>query len=127
MPFAKIYFQEGQYTEAQLDGVSEAVHDSLTEVLSVPDDHFFQVLLELPKSRYRHTKSFSGINYTDAMLTLEILFISGRDSEARRRLLKTLNKRIVEATGISPNDVFINLTESSADNFSFGRGEAQRA
>jgi len=42
-------------------------------------------------------------------------------------LLKELNARIVAGAGISPDDVMIQLSEGPGENFSFGRGEAQRA
>jgi hypothetical protein len=41
--------------------------------------------------------------------------------------LKDVNTRVAAAAGVSPDDVLITLYESPGENFSFGRGEAQRA
>jgi Tautomerase enzyme len=58
---------------------------------------------------------------------LEITFIAGRPKETRLALLKELNERVVDATGISPDDLMILLYELPGENISFGRGLAQRA
>src|SRR5215217_1175874 len=127
MPLAKIYVNEGQYDEARLTKISEAVQAALRGTLSVPPDDFFQLIFEMPRNRYLHTASFVGMEYTDDLVTLEILFVSGRSRETRLALLNDLDTRIAAAAGISPDDVFINLVEAPGENISFGQGEAQRA
>jgi hypothetical protein len=67
------------------------------------------------------------MNYSDDFIVLEIAFITGRPRETRLALLKELNARIVAGAGISPDDLLIQLSEGPGENFSFGRGEAQRA
>jgi hypothetical protein len=114
MPLAKIYVNEGQYDEARLTKISEAVQAALRGTLSVPPDDFFQLIFEMPRNRYLHTASFVGMEYTDDLVTLEILFVSGRSRETRLALLNDLDTRIAAAAGISPDDVFINLVEAPA-------------
>src|ERR671914_679683 len=127
MPLAKIYVNEGQYDEARLTKISDAVQAALRSTLSVPPDDFFQLIFEMPRNHYLHTASFVGMQYTDDLVTLEILFVSGRSRETRLALLKDLDTRIAAAASISPDDVFINLVEVPGENISFGQGEAQRA
>ena len=127
MPLAKIYVNEGHYDEAHLTKISEAVQAALRGTLGVPPDDFFQLIFEMPRNRYLHTASFVGMEYTDGLVTLEILFVSGRSRETRLALLKDLDTRIAAAAGISPDDVFIILVEAPGENISFGQGEAQRA
>jgi hypothetical protein len=93
----------------------------------MPPDDFFQLIFQMPRNRYLHTASFVGMEYTDDLVTLEILFVSGRSREKRLALLKDLDTRIAATAGISPDDVFINLLETPGENISFGQGEAQRA
>ena len=126
MPLAKIYVLEGQYDERRLSKVSAAVQDALISILKIPEDDFFQIIHELPRNRFLHTPSFLGMNYSDDFILLEIAFISGRPKETRLALLKELNERIASGAGISPDDVMIQLSESPRENFSFGRGLAQR-
>jgi hypothetical protein len=67
------------------------------------------------------------MKYSDDLIVLELAFISGRPKETRLALLKELNEQIVAAARISPDDLIIQLTEGPGENFSFGRGLAQRA
>ena len=127
MPLAKIYVLEGRYDEPRLSKVSGAVQDALISVLKIPPDDFFQIIHELPRNRFLHTRSFLGMNYSDDLILLEIAFIAGRPKETRLVLLKELNERIVAGAGISPDDLMIQLSEYPGENFSFGQGLAQRA
>jgi hypothetical protein len=127
MPLAKIHVLEGRYDERRLSNVSQAVQDALISVLKIPPDDFFQIIHVLPRNRFLHTPSFLGMKYSDDLIVLEIAFIAGRPKETRLALLKELNARIVAGAGISPDDLMIQLTEEPGENFSFGRGLAQRA
>ena len=127
MPLAKIHVLEGRYDERRLSNVSKAVQDALISILKIPSDDFFQIIHELPRNRYLHTLAFMGMNYTDDFILLELAFISGRPIETRLALLKELNARIVAGAGISADDLMVQLTEAPGENFSFGRGLAQRA
>ena len=127
MPLAKIHVLEGQYDEPRLGKLSQAVQQALIAVLKIPPDDFFQIIHELPRKRFLHTPSFLGLKYSDDFIVLELAFIAGRPKETRLALLKELNERIVAGTGISPDDLMIQLVEAPGENFSFGQGLAQRA
>jgi len=127
MPLAKIHVLEGQYDEPRLGKLSQSVQEALISVLKIPPDDFFQIIHELPRRRFLHTPSFLGLQYSDDFIVLELAFIAGRPRETRLALLKELNARIVAGTGISPDDLMIQLVEAPGENFSFGQGLAQRA
>src|SRR3954452_3764307 len=127
MPLAKLHVLEGQYDEVRLGKVSSAVQNGLVSALGIPPEEFFQIIHILPKSQFRHTPSFLGLNYSDDLIVLEITFISGRPKEKRLGLLKALNDAVVSAARSSPDDLLITLYETAGENISFGRGLAQRA
>ncbi len=127
MPLAKIHVLEGRYDERRLGNVSKAVQEALISALRIPRDDFFQIIHVLPRDRFLHTPSFLGLKYSDDFIVLELAFISGRPKETRLALLKELNARVVAGAGISPDDLMILLVEGPGENFSFGRGLAQRA
>ena len=127
MPLAKIHVLEGRYDERRLGKLSQAVQEALIGVLKIPPDDFFQIIHILPRGQFLHTPSFLGLKYSDALILLEIAFISGRPKEKRLGLLKALNDGVVAAAGISPDDLLITLYEAPGENISFGRGLAQRA
>ena len=127
MPIATIHLLAGRYDERRIGNVSKAIQDSLIRVLKIPADDFFQIIHELPRNRFLHTPSFLGMKYSDDFILLELAFISGRPKETRLALLKELNAQIVAGAGISADDLMVQLTEAHGENFSFGRGLAQRA
>ena len=127
MPLAKIHVLEGRYDERRLRDVSKAIQDALINILKIPPDDFCQIIHVLPCGRYLYTPSFLGMKYSDDFIVLELALISGRPKETRLALLKELNARIVADSGISPDDLMIQLSEGPGENFSFGQGLAQRA
>jgi len=127
LPLAKLHVLEGQHDETRLGKVSSAVQNGLISALGIPPEDFFQIIHVLPRSQFRHTPAFLGLNYSDDLIVLEITFISGRPREKRLGLLKALNDAVVSAAGISPDDLLITLYETPGENISFGRGLAQRA
>lgn len=127
MPVAEFHFREGQYTEDQIKAMSNAVQQSLIEVLKIPSDDFFQLIFEMPEGRFLHTRSFLGLNYSKDLIVLRVTFIQGRPREVIAALHKELNSRIVAATGIAPDDLMTLFCELPGENGSFGRGESQRA
>ena len=127
MPLAKIHVLEGRYDEQRLSQLSRAVQESLIAVLKIPPEDFFQIIHELPRKRFLHTPAFLGLKYSDDFIVLELTFIAGRPKETRLALLKELNARIAAGTGISPDDLMIQLVEVPGENISFGQGLAQRA
>ena len=127
MPLAKIHVLEGRYDEDRLAMVSGAIQAALMNTLRVPPEDFYQLIFELPKKRFLHTPSFVGMHYTDDLIILELSFIAGRSRDMRLALLKDVNARVAAAADVSPDDLMIVLQEGPGENFSFGRGEAQRA
>jgi len=127
MPIAKIHILEGRYDKDRLDNVSRAVQDALINTLGIPPEDFYQLIFEFPRDRFRHTPSFVGMNYTDDLILLDVTFIEGRSKEKRLSLLEDLNQRVSGAAKLSPDDLVITIYEAPGENFSFGRGGAQRA
>jgi hypothetical protein len=127
MPLAKIHVLQGRYDNERLDKISHAIQAALMNTLGVPPEDFYQLIFEFPTKHFRHTPSFVGMNYSDDLIILDVTFIEGRPPETRLALLRDINSRIVAEAGISPDDLMITLYEAPGVNFSFGRGEAQRA
>src|SRR6266704_472599 len=127
MPVAKIHVLEGRYDEARLGRVSNAGQQGLINAVGILRDDGFQICHVLAPPKFRHPGSFLGLDYSAALILLEITFISGRPKEQRLGLLKALSDAVVTAAKISPDDLLITLYETPGENISFGRGLAQRA
>lgn len=126
MPLVKINLRRGR-TASDKDMIGAAVHAALVAQILVPTDDRYQLFLEFDPENFRHTAQFLGVTYSPRLLIIEITMIEGRDEETRKSLLSAITANLVAAEVVSPDDVFIVLTEISAANISFGRGLAQRA
>lgn len=127
MPVAKIHVHEGVFTDQRLGEIGEAVQAALEETLKIPAEDYYRVFHVLPEGRFVHTPAFLGLTYSREFILLEVTFIVSRPKEVRLALLRSLNQKVVEAVGISPDDLLINIYEIPGENISFGRGLAQRA
>ena len=127
MPTAEIHVHEGRYDEQRLTALGEAIQSALEAVLKVPPQDYYRVVHILPPHRFVHTPAFLGLKYSEDFILLKLTFIVGRPKETRLSLLEELNRRVVAATGISPDDLSILLYELPGENVSFGQGLAQRA
>lgn len=127
MPTAKIHVHAGRYNNEKLESLGKAIQGALEDILKIPPDDYFRIIHELPPGKFVHTPSFLGLKYSEDFLLLELTFIAGRPKDVRLSLLKELNRRIVDAIGISGDDLVIQLYELPGENISFGQGLAQRA
>jgi 4-oxalocrotonate tautomerase len=127
MPTAKIHVTEGRYDDQKLKRLATAIQGALEDVLKVPPDDYYRIIHELSPNRFVHTPSFLGLKYSEDLILLELTFIVGRSRDVKLALLKELNRRVVEAIGISKDDLMVMLYELPGENISFGQGLAQRA
>jgi 4-oxalocrotonate tautomerase len=58
---------------------------------------------------------------------IQITLASGRTVELKKALFKTIAEFLAKEQGFRKEDVFINLVETSRENWSFGNGIAQYA
>jgi hypothetical protein len=127
MPVAKIHVHEGAFTAERLGKLGLAVQAALEETLNIPAEDYYRIYHILPDDQFVHTPAFLGCTYSREFILLELTFMVSRPKEVRLSLLQALNSRIVEAIGISPDDLVVLLYEVAGENISFGRGLAQRA
>jgi hypothetical protein len=127
MPVAKIHVHEGAFDDNELSAIGLAVQSALEEVLSVPPADYFRITHVLPRGQFVHTPAFVGCTYSERLVLLELIFISGRPKEKRLALLAALNRLVVENVGLRPDDLVVLSYEMPGENLSFGHGLAQRA
>ncbi|MFD7443542.1 tautomerase family protein [Streptomyces sp. NPDC059909] len=60
-------------------------------------------------------------------MIITLLLGPHRPLEDKRAVTAAINRLVVEALGVSPDDMFIALLPVPNENFSFGRGELQLA
>lgn len=124
MPFVQVSLLKGR-SKATVKAVGDAIHRALVEEFGIPELDKFQVIRELEADQLVFPPSYLEIPHSENMVYIQITAKEGRTTEMKVRLYKKIASLIHQHTGISTDDVFIVLTENRAENWSFGRGEAQ--
>ncbi|MCB1790233.1 MAG: tautomerase family protein [Gammaproteobacteria bacterium] len=126
MPFVQITLKQGR-SEAALKTISDAIHASLVDVFRIPIDDRFQTLREVSDAHLVYPDTYMEIPHSDDIVFIHITAKEGRTSDMKKRLYKAIASSISQQTDVPIDDVFIVLVENKAENWSFGRGEAQLA
>ena len=126
MPFVRISLRQGtspEYRKALADGV----HRAMVETIAIPPDDRFQVITEYPLDGLLYDPQYLGVHRSDRMVLVQITLSFGRKPQQKRKLYKRIAEILAEAPGLLPQDLLINLVETSWENWSFGNGDAQYA
>ncbi|GGB11581.1 hypothetical protein GCM10011491_44340 [Brucella endophytica] len=128
MPVFNAHIPAGRYSSDQKRALADALNQSLVQGLGIPEDDRFVVLSEHgPDELFIHP-TFFGMERdpTNAMI-VTVMIGAHRPLDDKRKLTAAINRLVVEAVGISPDDIFVTLIPIPNENFSFGRGELQLA
>ncbi|HEY5751528.1 MAG TPA: tautomerase family protein [Chthoniobacterales bacterium] len=126
MPFVQISLLRGK-PAAYTTALSEAVHQALVEEFKIPAADKFQVIREVDPGDLVFPQEYFGIPHSPEIVYIQITAKEGRTVDIKQRLYARIASLIHTKTGLSQDDVFIVLTEVKAENWSFGRGQAQMA
>jgi 4-oxalocrotonate tautomerase len=124
MPLVRISLRQGtsqEYRKALADGV----HRAMVEAMAVPADDRFQVITEHPPDALIYDPQYLGVRRSDRIVLVQITLSFGRKPQQKRKLYKRMAEILAEAPGLPPQDLLINVVETSWENWSFGNGEAQ--
>lgn len=124
MPFVQISLIEGKSPE-HISAISESVHQALVEVFKIPEPDKFQVVHEVKSHQLIFPDNFFGIPHTENLVYIHITAKEGRTADIKQGLYARIAALIRERTDLSPDDVIIVLSDAKAENWSFGRGQAQ--
>ncbi|MBV8652954.1 MAG: tautomerase family protein [Alphaproteobacteria bacterium] len=87
--------------------LSQAIHSCVMEALAYPAEKRFHRFLALDDADFIYPADRSEY-YT----IIEISMFEGRSAEAKKLLIRRLNERIPELTGIRPQDIEITIFET---------------
>ena len=124
MPLVRISLRQGTSQEYR-KALAEGVHRAMVEAIAVPADDRFQVITEHPPDTLIYDPQYLGVHRSDRIVLVQITLSSGRKPQQKRKLYKRMAEILAEAPGLPPQDLVINLVETSWENWSFGNGEAQ--
>jgi phenylpyruvate tautomerase PptA (4-oxalocrotonate tautomerase family) len=126
MPFVKVNLRKGR-SAAEKDAIGVAIQGALERTLDVAGSNRYQLFNEYDEENFRHTGGYLGLTYSDQLLIVEITVREGDDDEHKKALLAEINRNLVAAGVVGPDDVFVLITEIGDADVSFGQGLSQRA
>jgi 4-oxalocrotonate tautomerase len=125
MPFVRISLR-GDRSEKERLSIGDSVHRAMVKAIGIPEGDRFQVITEHGTDLV-YDPDYLNIKRTDGIIIIQITLASGRTLEKKRALYKTISEFLAAEHGVRPEDVFINLVETSMENWSFGNGICQYA
>jgi phenylpyruvate tautomerase PptA (4-oxalocrotonate tautomerase family) len=125
MPLARIDLIKGK-DAAYRQNVGRAIYEAMIRV-GVPENDRFQIITEHDESNFVFDASYLGIERTKDLIIIQVTWNDGRSVEQKKAFYRSVVDGLVQAVGIRPEDVLINLVEVRKENWSFGNGIATYA
>jgi 4-oxalocrotonate tautomerase len=123
MPLVRISLRQGTSPEYRKT-LGDGVHRAMVEALAIPPEDHFQVITEYPPEGLIYDPQYLGVRRSDRVVFVQITLSSGRKPQQKRKLFKRMAEILAQTPGLPPEDLLINLVETSWENWSFGNGEA---
>jgi 4-oxalocrotonate tautomerase len=123
MPVTRIAMHEGktaEYKQALLD----EIYAAMRETVAIQDGDRFMAITEHGDHEFAYG-TFLGIDRSDDLVQIQVFWAPGKTVEAKLAMYRRIVERLGENPGVRPEDVLISVTETAAENWSFGNGEAQ--
>ncbi len=125
MPFVHL-FHGWDRKDARVRKLGDTVHRAMVEAFAIPDEDCFQAFSSHAAGhQLRITPQFLGIEHSADAVFLQITCAPGRSVAQKKVLYAAIASNAQADAGLSPQDLIINLVESSRENWSFGNGIAQ--
>ena len=121
MPFVDISLARGKSPD-YLAALSRAVHDALVAELGMQPDDDFQLIHQHEPGEMVFPRDFRGGPRSADWVVVRITDGLERGAQAKRRFYRTLVRLLQQAPGLEPQDVFVLMSLTSPDDFSFADG-----
>jgi 4-oxalocrotonate tautomerase len=123
MPLVTIDLLSGR-PAAELDVISDAIHNAMVEVLGVPERDRFQLITEHQPRTLRFDRHYLDIDRDERFVLVRITLAGGRTTETKRRFYARLSELLAERAGLPSEDLTVIMIENSREDWSFGHGRA---
>jgi len=123
MPLVRISLRQGTTPEYRR-AIADGVHRAMVEAIAIPADDRFQTIDEYSSDNLIYDPKYLGVDRSDQVVFVQITMSFGRKPQQKRALYKRIAELLSQTPGVRPQDVVINLVETSWENWSFGNGAA---
>ena len=125
LPFVRTSYSRNYYDATRLRLCAETLLESLIEHFRIPPDDFFHVFHAIEPGEFFFSPGYLSVERSEALLYIEITLAYGRSSEQKQAFYKHAADHLAVRCNIRREDVFIVLSETQLENWSFGLGRAQ--
>lgn len=115
MPMTKIYLHEGSTPEHRI-AISDAIHQSLVDVLGIPDDDKYHVFHEMRDGFLISAPVAFGLERGRKAIFIQTYF-GQRPVETLQVLYKAMVANLGAGAGLETRDIYINVVESPSANW----------
>ncbi len=123
MPLTTINITEGMSEEAIVQ-LQSTIHSCFVKAWGISVNGGFYIINERPRSRMRISRTMWDINRSDQPPLLLQITSSPRSRELKIELFRVLAEEL-EKQGIRKEDLFISISPTQREDWSFGNGVAQ--
>ena len=123
MPLTTINITEGMSEEA-IDQLQRTIHSCFVKAWGIPNNGGVYIINERPKSQIRISRTMWGINRSEQPPLLLQITSSPRSKALKVELFRVLAEEL-EKQGVRKEDLFISITPTQPEDWSFGNGVAQ--
>lgn len=123
MPLVEIDLLQGR-SQADLDAISDAVHEAMVTTLDVPQRDRFQIITERSAGNLRFDPNYLDIDRDEGFLLIRITLAAGRTTEAKQAFYRRLAGLLAERTGMRTENLAVVMIENGREDWSFGQGQA---
>ena len=125
MPLARIDIRNDASVEL-VRVISAAVYKAMVDVANVPVHDKFQVITRHAEDEIIYPEEgYLGLNYTRDLIIIQVTWLGGRSTEVKKKFFRQIADDIHAKGGVRKEDVWINLIDTSREDWSFGNGEMQ--
>jgi 4-oxalocrotonate tautomerase len=125
MPIARIDIRREASTEL-VRVVSDAIYKAMVEIANVPVNDKFQVVNRHAADEIIYpADGYLGLTYSPNLIIIQVTWVSGRSIEVKKKFFHQIADEIHAKGGVRKEDVWINLVDTSKEDWSFGNGEMQ--
>ncbi|MDT2658401.1 tautomerase family protein [Enterococcus hulanensis] len=123
MPLMKIDMIKGR-NEDEIKEILDISYQVMLETFHAPEGDRYQIVTQHEPLEMQILDTGLGFERTDQVIVFS-LTTRPRTSEEKQNFYSQLVKELEDQLGIKPEDVMINLTVNSDEDWSFGFGRAQ--
>jgi phenylpyruvate tautomerase PptA (4-oxalocrotonate tautomerase family) len=126
MPLIRISMRRGR-PASEPAAIVDGVYRALRETFEVPEDDLFAVIHQHDPDEFIFNANYFGFARSAGLVIIQLTVSASRGVTQKKALFARIAENLRREPGLKPDDIFINLIETTRENWSFGAGVAQYA